>query len=189
MLSISQKQLGQQFTDYIGNGVYNLYSVLTTIKDKCNPHSKINQSDINLSFTILHKNDLKNVIGQEYGNKVNNLSSNNLCTTFTDLLDQPTANEEILSQDNSNSYNIETQQYDSNIMLHDEEISYEMAYSLLLSLVNNNIELLEEVLLIAKTLVREGVLVAPESKIRKNIAQIVLHNIHKQTVQSSGYSR
>lgn len=183
MLSIFQKQLGWQFTDYIGNGVYSLYSALTAIKDKCNPYSKVNQSDINMSFTTLHKNDVKNVMGQEYSNTVNDLSN-------ADLLDQPTANEEILSQDNSNSHNIETQKYDNNnIMLYDEEISYEMAYSLLLNLVNNDIELLEEALLIAKTLVREGVLVAPESRIRKNITQIVLHSIRKRTVQSSGYSR
>ncbi|WP_395877540.1 hypothetical protein [Ehrlichia muris] len=189
MLSIFQKQLGWQFTDYIGHGVYSLYSALTAIKDRYNPYSKINQSDINMSFTILHKNDVNNVIEQEHSNTVNDPSSDHLSTTFANLLDQSTANKEILLQDNSNSYNIKTQQHDSNIMLHDEEISYEMAYSLLLNLVNNNIELLEEALLIANTLVSEGVLVAPESRIRKNIAQIVLHDIRKRTVQSSGYSR
>lgn len=190
MLSIFQKQLGWQFTDYIGNGVYSLYSTLTAIKDRYNTYSKTNQSDINISFTILHKNDINNVIEQEYSNTVNDLSSDNLSITFANLLDQSTANEEILLQNNNNSYNIKTRQHDnSNIILHDEEISYEMAYSLLLNLVNNNIQLLEEALLIAKTLVSEGVLVAPESRIKKNIAQIVLHNIRKQTVQSSGYSR
>lgn len=191
MLSIFNKQLSEQSSNYIGDGVYNLCSMLTSIKNKYNPYNKVNQPNINLSFTILHKNDTKGTIDQEYGNNItHNTFSNGLGTTSINLLDKPTIKEEILSQDNNNCYDVTTQQYDTNnITLHSEEISYEMAYSLLLDLVNNDIELLEEVLLIAKILIKEGVLVAPESKIKKDIAQIVLHNISKQTTQNSGYSR
>ena len=187
MSSIFQKQLNVQFSNYIGDGICSLHSMLAAIKDKCNAHSS---PDVNISFTIQHKDNVRNLIDQEYGhNTATNLLHiyNNSNTTLIDASEQSITNQEILSQDSRYSYNTIPQ---NDVTQYDEEISYETAYHLLLNLVNNDVNLFEEVISIAEVLVREGVLVAPESKIKKNIAQIILHNIqHKQKTQHSGYSR
>ena len=187
MSSTFQKQLNVQFSNYIGNGICSLYSMLAAIKDKCNAHSS---PDVNISFTIQHKGNVRNLIDQEHGhNTVTNLLPiyNNSNTTLIGSSEQSITNEEILSQDSRYSDNTTSQ---NDVTQYDEEISYETAYHLLLNLVNNDVNLFEEVISIAEVLVREGVLVAPESKIKKDIAQVILYNIqHKQKTQNSGYLR
>ena len=197
MLSINfQKYSNKTYLPYIGENICNLHTALINIKNRY-LLSKENKTNCNFSFTVLYKNNIKNLISQVYSyNTTNNLFSmnHNLNSTSTDFTEDQiliNKNEEIPSKDGINIYS-ENQVLqncnNSTIILEEEDISHEIAYNLLLDLLKNKVELVEEVLSIANILIEEGVLVAPESKIKKNISKIIPY-IQKQKTQNLDHSR
>ncbi|WDM85753.1 hypothetical protein K6025_02390 [Ehrlichia sp. JZT12] len=175
----------------------NLHTALTNIKS----HYFINKENkikFNLSFTIPHKSNIKNLIIQVYNyNTTNNLLSTNhnlssISTSLTEDQISINKNEETSSKDNINNHDENQVQYNkyhsSTLTPEEEEVSYKTAYKLLLDLLNNKPDLLEEALSIANILVKEGVLIAPESKIKKNIASIIPYT-QKQKTQNLDHAR
>ena len=189
MISVnSQKHFSKSYLAYIGNNICTLHNALINIKNRyiLNKENKIN---LNFSFTLPYKNNIEN---KAYNyNTINNLFStehnlSNISTNFTDNQTLGDKNdEETLLKDNNQ---LQYKEPNNTTITLEEEITYEAAYNLLLNLLQDDIELLEEVLSIAHILVKEGVVVAPDSKIKKNIAKIMPY-IQKQKEQNLGNSR
>ncbi|MGN7619122.1 MAG: hypothetical protein ACTJLM_04585 [Ehrlichia sp.] len=174
MISInSQKHYNKTPLAYVEDNIRDIYTALINIKNR-RFISKEGKSNVSFSFTIPYNDNIKSLISQACSHDlIKNLYSSNIPTGFSEDQVLVNRNEKISSNDiSSHSENQDAQRYEcsSNAIL-EEDISYETAYTLLLNLLNNDVNLLEEVLSIAGVLAKEGVLVAPESKIKKEYLQ------------------
>ncbi|KYW99366.1 hypothetical protein FDZ58_01830 [Ehrlichia ruminantium] len=187
-----QNKVNQEYLGNLGNKSGNFYNTSTKIKNDFNFISQEeNIQSINYTFSIPYQNNTGNSNNSETHNMTHTQFPK--CHISNTIIDS-TSNKiecEDIQQITNNHYikNQEQTNIDTNVISSKDEISYKTAYALLLNLVNYDIKLLKEILLIAESLVNEGVSVAPESRVKRHIAKAILSRTQQYKKNTTSRSR
>ncbi|QGR02401.1 hypothetical protein EDL79_01775 [Ehrlichia ruminantium] len=191
----SQNKINEGYLSNLGNKIDDLCNTSPDIKHRFNYRlEEQNIQSINYTFSMPCQNNIENSKDLDLNNMTCSQSPKYQISSaiLVDASSQPQLTHQDIQNtaDTDHITDQEQSETDENsIIYQQDEISYKVAYNLLLNLVNNDIKLLKEVLLVAESLVQEGVLVAPESKVKKHVAKAILSKVQQYRKNSNSRSR